>query len=444
MTRPVAAAALLAAAGLGAGAPAEEPNTNAAPRAVFSASRRFAVKGLPSADALALALAAEDAAGRLESFLGQPIPFSRNQPIVLAARSDAAAPGRAVGIQGWTDRGLVQKLEITNVERLDQEDLLEALCGLLVNRYLAARQPSSARHAALAEAPAWLSVGLAQNLYPSLRARNGRLALKRWEEGAPLSVSDLLALRFLPAGRWSEKAFCGVFADWLFSSPADPGLWDRMVDALIESPSMAASGLARIVLQQDDSREVEKHWELWLARQAQVRRIGERSAADTLAEFEARLTARPGEWPEISARHLPESLTMEELIPYRAEPWLPAVALRLQVGLGTQGFGLDAGLRRVRDLYLAYLSALAPGRPPGLFGWLRSSRPGEARLRELLRAADEALAAYKEEQRDRARFVDAAEAEFSPKAAEPGAMEREWPRAEMQRFVDEASREAPR
>jgi len=121
MTRPVAAAALLAAAGLGAGAPAEEPNTNAAPRAVFSASRRFAVKGLPSADALALALAAEDAAGRLESFLGQPIPFSRNQPIVLAARSDAAAPGRAVGIQGWTDRGLVQKLEITNVERLDQE-----------------------------------------------------------------------------------------------------------------------------------------------------------------------------------------------------------------------------------------------------------------------------------------------------------------------------------
>lgn len=442
MTRFVAVAALLAAAG--AGTPAEESASHTPPHAVFSASRRFVVKGLPSADALALALAAEDAAGRLEAFLGKPIPFSRNQPVVLAARAGPAeAPGRAVAVEGWTDRGLTQKLDITNVERLDQEDLLEALGGLLVNRYLATRQRPPARRAELAEAPAWLSVGLAQNLYQSLRARNARLALKRWEEDRPLSVSDILALRYLPEGRWSEKAFCGVFVDWLFSAPADPGRWDRLADASAESPVLTASVLARVVLQRDDPRELEKHWELWLARQTQVRRMGESSAADTLAEFEERLTARPGEWPEVRAPDLPETLTMGELIPYRTEPWMPAVVLRLQVGLGTQGFGMDYGLRRVRDLYLAYLSALVPGRPPGLFGWLRPSRSGEVRVRERLRAADEALAAYKEEQRARALFVDEAEAEFGPGDADPGAMEREWPRAEMQRFVDEAGRETP-
>lgn len=418
-------------------AAAEEAPSRPAPSAVFSASRRFVVKGLPSAEALSLTVACEEAAGRLEELLRQPLPLFHNQPLVISARADAAEPrGRVTRAQGWTDRGLAQQLDLVNVERVDQEDLLEALTGLLVNRYLVERQ--TARRATPADAPAWLSVGLAQNLYASLRARNARLVLQRWTEEQSLSAAGILALRHLPDGRWSEKAFCGVFTDWLLSFPAAESPWDRLAPALAGPDPVTAPRLAGVLLGREDVRELEKHWELWIARQKQVRRIGEADAVDSLGELEARLVVRPAEWPELEALGLPEILTCSQWIDYRGESWMPSLVRRLEVSLGALGFGLDDELRRVRDLYVAYVSALAPRPVPGLFGWLRASRPNEALLRERLRAAEEALAAYKSVRGDRLRFVDEAEAEFGPPPAAPEEMPRYLPRAELQRYVDEA------
>lgn len=431
-------AALLASA-CAALAAAEEAPSRPASSTVLSTSRRFVVKGLPSADALSLAMACEEAAGRLEELLRQPLPLPRNQPIVLSARADEAdSRGRVTRAQGWTDRGLAQRIDIVNMPRVDQEDLLEALSGLLVNRYLADRQPPAARRVAPADAPAWLSVGLAQNLYASLRARNARRVLKLWTDDESLSVAEILALRHLPDGRWSEKAFCGVFTDWLLSFPAAEFPWDRLAEALAGPEPVTAPWLSGTLLGTEDPRELEKHWELWIARQQQVKRIGDAVGVDTLEELEARLVVRPDEWPELEARGLPGNLTCLQLIEYRGESWMPDFVRRMEAALGALGFGLDADLRRVRDLYVEFVSALAPRPSPGLFGWLRGSRPSEALLRERLRAAEEALAGYKAVRLERLRFVDEAEAEYGPPPAAPEEMPRLVPRTELQRFVDEA------
>ncbi len=428
------------------GAVAQEPlpGKTPAPRAVSSASRRFLVTGLDPAAAMSLAVAAEEAAARLEAILRRPIPFARNQPVIFSARRDEkTGRGLVVKGQGWTDRGLAQELEIVNVEQVDQEDLLEALSWLLANRYLAARQTAASRRARLAETPEWLSAGLAQNLYQSLRARNARLALKQWLDGKPMSVPEIVALHYLPAGRWSEKAFCGVLTDWLLSSPARLNVWDRLVAILAVHTPVTAPGLAEVLLGKNDPRELEKHWELWLAHQMQIRRMGKASEDDPVKELEAQLVIRPEEWPELESLELPETLTLAQLIEHREEKWMPSVAWRLEIGIRHLGLGRDKAFQRVLDSYGAFVSALAPRKTPGLFGWFRRLRPNDVALRKRLEAAGRSLEEYRAVRGERIRFVNQAEAGFFGGAPETDDMLRRIPRSQLQRYVDAAEGNLP-
>jgi hypothetical protein len=435
---------IVLASGLTAAAETEAPPKALPPRAVSSASRRFLVTGLDSAAAVSLAVAAEEAAARLEAILRRPIPFARNQPVVFSARRDEkAGRGLVVKGQGWTDRGLAQKLEIVNAEQVDQEDLLEALSWLLANRYLAARQTSAQRRTRLAETPEWLSVGLAQNLYPSLRARNARLSLKQWLDGHPMAVPEILSFQYLPGGRWSEKAFCGVLTDWLLSSPAGLQVWDRLVETLAAHARITAPGLAEILLGRDDPRELEKHWELWLAHQMQIRRMGEASENDPVKELEAQLIIRPEEWPELENLELPETLTLAQLIEYRDEKWMSDVAWRLEMGIRHLGLGRDKAFQRVLDSYGAFVAALSSRKSPGFFGWFRRPRSQETALRTRLEAAGQSLEQYRTLRKKRARFVDEAEWALAGKAPETGDMLRRIPRSQLQRYVDAAEGNLP-
>ena len=108
---------------------------------VISVSHRFIAGGMASPENVSLAASAEETAGKIEEFVGLGIPFAKGESLQMFARwSTNEANGRVIRAQGWVDRALSQKLIIVNPDRADQEDVLEGLCWLLLNRYVISRQ----------------------------------------------------------------------------------------------------------------------------------------------------------------------------------------------------------------------------------------------------------------------------------------------------------------
>lgn len=138
-------------------------------------------------------------------------------PVYLVIRTnEGLVTGDVIKQQGLDDGRLKQKLIIVNSDRVDQEDVLEGLCWLLLNRYIIMKQPRGEDPESM---PDWLSTGLAQHLYPRLRKRNHDAVTALLEESTPVAVEALVSLTYLPYGRWLNKIYLGVFAGWLLDAP---------------------------------------------------------------------------------------------------------------------------------------------------------------------------------------------------------------------------------
>lgn len=108
-------------------------------------------------------------------------------------------PGRRFRrAQGWVDGMLQQRLILGRGDELDREDALEGLVWLLLNRWPIQRQSGADRARELATVPDWLSVGVAQNLYAELRARNAATIQTRWREDRLTAWPELVEGEFLP------------------------------------------------------------------------------------------------------------------------------------------------------------------------------------------------------------------------------------------------------
>lgn len=422
------------------GAPPPADRTGAT---AISTTRRFVASGLGSADNVDLAISAEESADKLAELVGARIPFGRAHYVQLAARQDdRAGRGSVVKAQGWVDRQLSQKLIITNPFTVDQEDVLEGLCWLLLNRFVVVRQTTPQRQTRLGAVPDWLAVGLAQNLYAALRARNSYVVVRRWERGDAVPLSEVAAFEYLPPGRWSEKAFCGLAVGLVLSQPRAPDLFTEMFARLARGEDLTAEALAEILFGEKDVRELEKQWDLWIARQTQVRRAWGGVSEERLEAVRALSTIDIAELGA-AGEGVPPGLSLRDLIERRNAPWMPKVALVLALRVRGLAVGEAPEFREVVEPYGEFFDALAASKPPP-----------RRRLEALLDRAESLRAEFEEDLAERTRYVSQVEREYAVYGIPASisntveAMERVIPRSELQEYVDTVERmvggEAPR
>ena len=337
------------------------------------------------------------------------------------------------------DRSLAQKLIVFNPAAADQEDVLEGLCWLLLNRYVIARQDAVQRNARLGAVPDWLSAGLSQQLFPELRARNSRVVLRYWTQGDSLPLAELLNFEVLPEGRWSEKAFCGLAFEWLASQPRPGELFGGMFARLANGEPVTPEWLAQALIGKSSARDMEKAWDLWLAEQTQVKRAGAELYTEQIDALRRLLDVRPEELGVKTGEKVPPVLKLSDLIRLRKQPWIPDLAVRLSLKVKGLGIAEPAEFRELTERYGAFLDTLSGCGPGGfLFGWFK---PSEATLRTKLQAAD------KEFNRLRRRTADGG-IEWASGLSATGAaltnpeasIERFIPRSELQRLVEEPDR----
>lgn len=371
-----------------------QPREGATSRTVFSTTRRFLVSGFAPGAAADLARWCEAVAGRVENMLG-PIPMDRGWYLEIQGR-----PGdRVVRAQGWVDGLLQQRLEVGRDDELDQEDVLEGLVWLLLNRWAVALQSPADRANGLAGVPDWLAVGVAQNTYPELRTRNAEAVQERWREDRLTPWPALVEQEILPAGRWAAKAEAGQLVAWLLDRNAR---MDAFWEAHAKGLRLNAEAVARQVLALGGVEEASQAWEVWLAGQNNRRRAMTGVDAAQVAEFDA--LSRVDD-PELQAVRADVSapLTLADLVALRKSRWVPALATRRSWQLQMAMLGRAPEWQEVAQRYIHFLEALAgrgEGYRGGLFGRGASGRQllallGEAELaRDRLRQDIQARSTY--------------------------------------------------
>lgn len=269
------ASALTIASGGLACAEVEEAATNAltarpsaAWRPITSHNRHFVVSGFPPADALNIAVWAENVYERLSGWAQSPVPGGFAYPLTITAvLTETGIVGRAVASQSYTEDGhFRQELAMVNPAAMDQEDALEQLTQLLLNRWIYSKSRGKRDRDVRQSYPDWMGVGVAQNLYPELRTRNYELVKKEEMSAGAFAMPDVLGYRHLPPGRWPEKARAALVIAWLSDQVGPANLLAMTSSDLADSGTLDLSYFLQIT-GNADVREMSMAWDLWMARQ---------------------------------------------------------------------------------------------------------------------------------------------------------------------------------
>jgi hypothetical protein len=374
---------------------------------ITSHQRNFLIADMPKRDAVEIAIWAESVRERFIGWIGAPLPYGRAYPVVIIAALRPAEPaGRVLrALDLAADGSLRQEVTMVNPAAMDQEDVLEALCWLMANRWVVARLAD--RSAEVPVLPDWLTTGIAQNIYPDLRVRNYRDVLALEQAGGYQPAATVFDLRFLPPGRWPEKARSGLVVAWLAEVVGPEALLVACADRMVEGRPVDAA-FVRDLLGLPDVRAVNMAWDVWMARQARRLTPGVMTAdAAAIAE----ILALPAETfgLELPASFGARTLDAGLLITHRDAAWVHRYAKTVAWRLREASIGQPPELVERIKAFLVFFDALAA---PGETG--KKGKPGKPRparwLTKTWNDADAGWRAYLEDLERRTALLERHEA----------------------------------
>ncbi|MDR0994569.1 MAG: hypothetical protein LBN38_08435 [Verrucomicrobiota bacterium] len=422
---------------------------------IYSTDRRFMVSGMTSAENMVLVGRLSEWAHRVEAVTGMPLPMERDQLISVMVQSLSSPDTQILKMQGWDNDRFFQRLVVPGVLRLDGEDLQEAVCWLLLNRYAAAYTPLSLRTGMGAAVPDWLSAGLAQNLQAAIKSRNRDWISRELTEGRMLRLSDVIRQELLPPGRWREKAYAAAAVEFLFPS-GDRTVWGALLKAVGTRRHLDAAWL-RQNSPALSTGNPETAWRDYLAARSRARTV--EAWSDHSLRLEERLLQilnfRPHDMAAGVSADVPPNLFARDLMEYRAEAWMAPVASALSLQVQSLKLGAPPALQDVFSAYTAYFGQLL--KPPAeKTSWWRRAKnaPREIRppddatwlvaLNQLWLRAERAHQEFLERYQTRKRYVDAFDRVEPSELEEAPPAWHDVPRTRLQQAVDEVEQRLSR
>jgi hypothetical protein len=377
-----------------------------------SSTRRFVALGTDNVAKLDALRWAEETAGLIKTLTGKPLPFE-NRSFTLVLRETPDAAWRVEASQNRSGAQLAQRLIVWNYARADMEHALEELCLLLLNGYVLQSHESADSGLWKWDAqppplpvPYWLAAGLAQNLYPSLRARNSRVVVQRLEEGRVITASEFLrrgvqrpaapktaatesaqALRpdFAPV----DSVACGVFVGWLLSLPESATLLQRLFVRLGNGQSISPEWLSESVPGCTSPTDLDERWDGWVLRQKRMVREPGVVTPAAMTQLNAELLLYPGVSGIPLAANPGQSFGLADLIPRRTETWAPAFVRLKSERLRLLAVGQGPEFVEVAERYCRFLQALAANASERkLQSLLQEAQRRQAELAEKLSQSD--------------------------------------------------------
>jgi hypothetical protein len=329
--------------------------------ALTSHQRHFVVDGVSPQEALEIATWAESTLDRLAGWSGMAWPEEGVLPMIIAveAGKDGEA-GRVASLQVLTDDGrLRQELLLVNPDDLSQEDALETLCELLMNRWLFREARRRGMNDYAGRVPGWMAVAAARNLYPEARLLNLRELKEAERRGYVARADAVFALPSLPPGRSPEKALAALVMHWLVEEAGASVLLSRLIDLQISYVPADPGSIADLT-GLDSARAFNMAWEVWLAEQD--RRVVPGQWSTETADLIRLLELHPQDVGLVSSMSLPGGrLDYRQLIEARDRPWARGAARIFATKLRLALMGKDPALVEVAQPFATFFDALAEG-----------------------------------------------------------------------------------
>jgi len=413
---------------------------------IYSADRRFMVSGMTSAENLILVRQLSELAAQVKELTGMPVPFQRDQVLGVMIQSSPKPDAQIMKIQGWDGGKFYQRLVVPGGSRFDPEDLKDAVCWLMLNRYVAEYTPRSQRAGMGCTVSDWISSGLSQQTQPSLCSRNREWISRELDEGRVLPLAKVIKLEVLPPGRWREKAYAAAAVEFLFPA-RDLTTWAMLFKAVGTRQPLDAAWLRRHspALQNQNPEAV---WRSFLEQQARERTV--EAWSDRGLQIEAKLLQAlnfsPRDLVSGVPPEVPSNLYARDLIAYRGQKWATLSASALSLEIQTLMLGAPPSLQGVLSSYSTYFNQLARPPEPKRSWWRRKKKnlnklspPDDATwqiaLGQLWMRAERSHQAFLESHQLRKRYVDSFDrltgTDFSDAPASSDA-----PRTRLQKAVD--------
>ncbi len=329
--------------------------------AITSHQRHFVVDGLPPQEALEIATWAESTLDAIADWSGMAWPEKDVLPMVIAVEAgEDGDAGRVDSLQVLTDDGrLRQELLLVNPGDLNQEDVLEALCELLMNRWLFREARRRGMNDVVSRVPGWMAAAAALDLDPDGRTRNLRELKEAERRGFVARADAVFALPSLPPGRSPDKAMAALVMHWLMEEAGASALIARLIDLQI---SYVPADTARIadLTGLESTRAFNMAWEVWLAEQDRRVVPGQRSTET--AELIRLLELHPQDVGLVTSMSLPGGrLDYRQLVEARDRSWARGAARIFATKLRLMLVGKDPALVEVTQPFVTFFDALAEG-----------------------------------------------------------------------------------
>ena len=397
---------------------------------IVSSSRHFVVRGMDPEVNLRLSIWCDEVARELTELLGAEVPFLDQRPVYLLLRDDDALDEAVVNRRSKFASGLLtQELRITNFNVADQEDMLENLVALLVERYVIARQDNNELNRAIPLVPAWFSVGVAPVLYSALRDRNRKVCVRQWMEKRLRPVVDVLAMQTSASGRSTLKCTCNLFYGWMQSLSVTVPVNSQFFNAWAGGEVIDLPWIMDHMPGLVSEKNIAKEWNLWAANRKEIRSEWSGGAYETIAVLKRKLNVRPKLMNAGYPLDGPDIVTPRQLLDLYDQPWFSFVVGKSSFDIAFQGLGQSSDMRDIIQQYQTFFETLkslsvlhAKNKRTTTFRRARSK--AERQLNE----ANLALAVYENRMQKVKQYVDAVE--NSAKARRS--------RTPKQMFVDDA------
>jgi len=320
-----------------------------------SASGHFTVVGTNRVENFALGQWCENASKQIKSITGIPIPFHKRRIVITISNENAG--GASVHYMPKVSR-IISHCYIKSYDFAYERRGRLAICSAI----LAAYTPSPAEN--MPSMPAWLRLGIEQNLLYDVRSRNLEKALSLWRSGQLITINDILTAKDDKnidskdkdnAELYNRLAAYSLFVRYLSSHPSKKKIFASLFHA--EEPITAAS-LGTIVAGGDLEITLDEAWDRWLLSQSRIVRSSAIISSRRIEQLQSEMLLYPGTCGIPLASELPRRSPMESIVRFRKSEWLPQFVSSKRGRLSLIAAGHSGELAEVVAMFDGFLSGL--------------------------------------------------------------------------------------
>lgn len=371
----------------------------------WSSSRFFYVKGGQSVFNARVAKKAEDILKDVESLVGRAAPRFADTPLFIQL-DDSGDEGSLIEThQQYSDYTLHQRLIYPLGQRNLEEDMLEEIVWLILNRYALIEQGESRRRLNDTKIPEWISVGVAQQLFSKSRQRNRAIVRDYYSQPAVYLPREIIEWVRIPDKNSRVRAACDLFVSKLLDEDQDFLL--KSLGVFGREGRLNWATMTTGLLDPDLRREVVL-WDLWLAEEAVGKKTPRAFIREDVQRIDELISLKSSSIMLFIPDGLSGSLTFPILLERSGEGWAGEVLSRIKVELFSISIGRTGNLQNWVEGMQSLLSEILATFPEDR---LKNSGPWSKEWMALERSRQEIMQTWLSVD----QYLDQVESEYNPR-----------------------------